>query len=299
MITPDEHDQRRRRVRARRPQAFKNAQGAVYGALAAARARSRSPRTSSSTGSARELNAQGPGAAGRGRAGSGSAAARASTSRASSAGLVPDAEWRNEGYDEYLKCAKKAKVDARTTAALFACGGIERRGPRATTSTSPSARATCRPRRCRWPIAYSAIANGGTRRHARTSGMEVEDGQGRAVEEIRTPVRRRVEHRRATARRSWTASGAATAAAAPRPTSSTASAHRDGVRQDRHRRARANPDQSWYAGYVDDPRSRSWSSSTIERGGFGAETAAPAARLILMMVRSQRRRVPSGAPTSR
>ena len=42
------------------------------------------------------------------------------------AGLVPDSEWRDEGYKEYLRCAKKAKVEPGTTAALFECGGIER-----------------------------------------------------------------------------------------------------------------------------------------------------------------------------
>ena len=42
-----------------------------------------------------------------------------------------------------------------------------------------------------------------------------------------------------------------------------------------------NPDQSWYACYVADPLKPIVVVTTIERGGFGAETAAPAARLIL------------------
>ena len=42
------------------------------------------------------------------------------------AGLVPDSKWRNEGYKEYRRCAKKANVTPGTTEALFACGGIER-----------------------------------------------------------------------------------------------------------------------------------------------------------------------------
>src|SRR5918999_1838172 len=41
-------------------------------------------------------------------------------------GLVPDARWRNAEYEEYLKCAKKAKVEVGTTDALYECGGIER-----------------------------------------------------------------------------------------------------------------------------------------------------------------------------
>jgi penicillin-binding protein 2 len=41
------------------------------------------------------------------------------------------------------------------------------------------------------------------------------------------------------------------------------------------------PDQSWYAAYVPSPTRPIVVVTTIERGGFGAETAAPAARLIL------------------
>jgi penicillin-binding protein 2 len=42
-----------------------------------------------------------------------------------------------------------------------------------------------------------------------------------------------------------------------------------------------NPDQSWYAAYVDDPVKPIVVVVTIEKGGFGAEVAAPATRLIL------------------
>jgi penicillin-binding protein 2 len=42
-----------------------------------------------------------------------------------------------------------------------------------------------------------------------------------------------------------------------------------------------NPDQSWYACYVADPARPIVVVVTIEKGGFGAETAAPTARLIL------------------
>ena len=42
-----------------------------------------------------------------------------------------------------------------------------------------------------------------------------------------------------------------------------------------------NPDQSWYAAYVDDPVKPIVVVVTVEKGGFGAEAAAPAARLIL------------------
>ena len=42
-----------------------------------------------------------------------------------------------------------------------------------------------------------------------------------------------------------------------------------------------NPDQAWYACFVPDKARPIVVVVTIEKGGFGAETAAPAARLIL------------------
>ena len=42
-----------------------------------------------------------------------------------------------------------------------------------------------------------------------------------------------------------------------------------------------NPDQSWYACFVKDKGRPIVVVVTVEKGGFGAETAAPAARKIL------------------
>ena len=42
-----------------------------------------------------------------------------------------------------------------------------------------------------------------------------------------------------------------------------------------------NPDQAWYVCFVNDPKRPIVVVVTVEKGGFGAETAAPAARLIL------------------
>ena len=40
-------------------------------------------------------------------------------------------------------------------------------------------------------------------------------------------------------------------------------------------------DQSWYVAYVPDPKRPIVVAVTVEEGGFGAETAAPIARLLL------------------
>ena len=113
-------------------------------------------------------------------------------------------------------------------------------------------------------------------------GQAVEDGQGRLVQQIRKPARRKVEF-----------SDGQPAGDHGRPA-------RRRLRGGRHlgRRLQGlpripvygktgtaerapNPDQSWYAAYVPHPTRPIVVVTTVEKGGFGAETAAPAARLIL------------------
>jgi penicillin-binding protein 2 len=60
-----------------------------------------------------------------------------------------------------------------------------------------------------------------------------------------------------------------------------------------------DPDQSWYAVYVDHPTKPIVVVTTVERGGFGAETAAPAACLILNKWLDEHRSCQPGSDTSR
>jgi penicillin-binding protein 2 len=199
-------------------------------------------------------------------------------------GLIPDSAWRNKGYDEYLKCAKKAKVTPGTTEALYACGGIERPWTAGDNVSLAVGQGDLQTTPLQLAEAYSTIIDGGkvVRPHL---GMQVEDGQGRLVEEIRTPIRRRVSID--PAYREAIMAGLHGAATADGGTSADVFAEFP-----QHLRARLygktgtaerqpNPDQSWYVCYVDDPVKPIVVVTTIERGGFGAETAAPAARLIL------------------
>jgi penicillin-binding protein 2 len=129
-------------------------------------------------------------------------------------------------------------------------------------------------------VAYSAIENGGriVRPHL---GEDIEDGHGRLLQAIKTPIRRRVKISDTT--RQTILEGLREAAGSPGGTSAdvfkgfpytvygkTGTAER-GI----------NPDQSWYVAYVPHRTRPIVVAVTIERGGFGAETAAPAVRLIL------------------
>jgi penicillin-binding protein 2 len=130
-------------------------------------------------------------------------------------------------------------------------------------------------------VAYSAIANGG---HVVTPhiGMRVEDSRGSVIQEIQPGSQRNLKIAGQT--RSAILSGLRAAANDPGGTSTpvfegfpitvagkTGTAERG-----------AQGDQSWYASvapYGADPRIVV--AVTVERGGFGAEAAAPAARRIL------------------
>ena len=212
-----------------------------------------------------------------GRASSASAAAPASTCPARSR-ADPDRAWRaRDRRDRGARASKRTQHPLRHL----------RQAPvdaSATTSTSPSARATCRPRRCRWrsPTRRSRTAAGS---RARTSACAVEDDGGRLAAEIEPrPGAPRRRSTRATARRSWTAcTRPRTSRAARRPTCSSGwtAASRSPARP-APPSATASGDQSWYVAYVAGRRPRPIVVAvTVERGGFGAEAAAPAARLIL------------------
>jgi penicillin-binding protein 2 len=195
-------------------------------------------------------------------------------------GLVPDAKWRNSEYDKYLKCAKKAKVPTGTTEALYACGGIERGWSGGDNVNLAVGQGDLQATPLQLATAYAAIANGGkvVTPHL---GKQVEDGAGRQLEEIRKPAKRRVDIDPTTLEairsglRAAASEGGGTSADVfegfPYPVyGKTGTAERA-----------PNPDQSWYAAYVPDPVKPIVVVVTIEKGGFGAEAAAPATRLIL------------------
>ena len=196
------------------------------------------------------------------------------------AGLVPDRKWRDAGYDKYLKCAKKYKVPVGTQAALYKCGGIERPWSTGDNVNLAVGQGDLQATPLQLAEAYSTIVNGGrvVRPHL---GQAVEDGQGRLVEEIRKPSRRHVDF--SASNRATIMAGLRAAASQSGGTSAdvfkgfpypvygkTGTAERG-----------LSPDQAWYACYVPHPTRPIVVVTTVERGGFGAETAAPAARLIL------------------
>jgi penicillin-binding protein 2 len=147
-------------------------------------------------------------------------------------------------------------------------------------------------------VAYAAVANGG-RVVTPHLGKRIEDADGRVLQELPGRARRRVdiepEHRSAILQ------GLRSAASAPGGTSADVFrgfpipiAGKTGTAE----KGMGRPDQSWYIALAPYPNPRYVVAVTDEQGGFGAETAAPAARRILAAlfdVRGQTRKVVKGS----
>ncbi|HET8820771.1 MAG TPA: penicillin-binding protein 2 [Thermoleophilaceae bacterium] len=129
-------------------------------------------------------------------------------------------------------------------------------------------------------VAYSAIANGGKVLRPRL-GLRIEDASGRALQQLDAPTARRVrlsdENRQAILEGIFGAANSQGGTSTPvfegfpvPIAGKTGTAEHLG-----------KADQSWYVALAPYPNPRYVVAVTDEAGGFGADTAAPMARLIL------------------
>src|SRR3954454_9665615 len=198
-------------------------------------------------------------------------------------GLVPDARWRNGEHAKYSACAEKAHVTEGTTPALYKCGGIERDWVGGDNVNLAVGQGDLQATPLQVAVAYSALANGGTivRPHV---GAAIEDGQGGDVEEFSIRPRRKVKIDQGDLQ--VVRDGLRRAAQEPGGTSHDVFSGWNMAEHPVYGKTgtaqRGNdPDQAWYACWVMDKNRPIVVVVTIEKGGFGADTAAPAARLIL------------------
>ena len=174
-------------------------------------------------------------------------------------GLLPSQQWRNRLY-------RKGETERPWSAG----DNVQLATGQGDLQTNPLQMA----------IAYATVANGGTVVTPHV-GMEVDDAAGRVVKEFDPPPRRHV-HVDPTYRAAIL-EGLHEAAQAPGGTSYAVFggfpvpvAGKTGTAQ-----RPPNPDQSWYIVLAPYPNPRIVTAVTIEQGGFGAESAAPAALQIL------------------
>jgi penicillin-binding protein 2 len=130
-------------------------------------------------------------------------------------------------------------------------------------------------------VAYAAVANGGRVLRPRL-GLRIEDASGRALQQLDAPTARRVNISKEN--REAILEGLFGAASAPGGTSTPVFegfpipvAGKTGTAEKGAGRA----DQSWYVALAPYPNPKYVVAVTDEAGGFGADTAAPMARLIL------------------
>ena len=196
-------------------------------------------------------------------------------------GLVPDREWRAKVAREELSCERRKHVSS--------CGISDGRPwsvgdnmhlavGQGDLLTSPLQMA----------VAYSTLANAFTnggngwvvRPHL---GMEIDASQGRLVQSLSFPAQRHVHLNDEDL--NLVMQGIHEAASQPGGTSATVWSGWDQAQHPVYGKTgtaqhAGKEDQSWYMCYVGDPNRPIVIAVTIEQGGFGAETAAPVARLL-------------------
>ncbi|MDX6669973.1 MAG: penicillin-binding protein 2 [Solirubrobacteraceae bacterium] len=147
-------------------------------------------------------------------------------------------------------------------------------------------------------VAYSTLVQGGNVPTPHL-GLRIEDGAGRLLQKVEPPPVRHVKID--PTYRQVIMDGLQQAAGSPGGTSADVFAGfgrtvlgKTGTAE------RANQlDQSWYVAYAPDQRRPLVVAVTVEQGGFGAETAAPAARLILSEWFGVKKRLVRGASATR
>jgi penicillin-binding protein 2 len=184
-------------------------------------------------------------------------------------GLLPTRQWRNHQYKLFLKSRKLSLIDRPWSIG----DNINLAIGQGDVQASPLQMA----------VAYAAIANGGyvVKPHL---GQRVEDSQGRVLQEFRTPARRKVPIK--ASYRQAILDGLQAAAESPSGTSypvfgadssfKIKIAGKTGTAQ-----RPPSGDQSWYVALAPYPNPKYVIAVTVENGGFGADTAAPAAKKII------------------
>ena len=204
-------------------------------------------------------------------------------------GLIPDRSWRAEVARREVKCRERKHIPITALpsfAAARGCGISDMRPWTVGDNVNLSVgQGDLQANPLQMAVAYSAIVNGGrvVKPHL---GLEIDDAAGRLIERVAPGNARRV--RFSATNRQAIMDGLHAAASAPGGTS--ADVFKDwnhdqypvyGKTGTAERPGKAD-DQSWYVCYASNQGRRPIVIAvTIEDGGFGAEAAAPAARLML------------------
>lgn len=188
-------------------------------------------------------------------------------------GLIPDSAWRRSINARELQCEQRTHQRS--------CGISDGRAWTVGDNVNFAVgQGDLQATPLQMAVAYSAIANGGTlvRPHL---GLEIDDTQGRLVQRIQPGAARHVDF--SSSNQQAILDGLRLAASAPGGTSAEVFSGFPRVVYGKTGTAQYTfqDDQSWYVAYAPDAQRPIVVAMTIEKGGFGAEAAAPAVRLML------------------
>jgi len=197
-----------------------------------------------------------------------------------SKGLIPSPKYRNDGFAAFRRCVER-KDPTPQEISFGECGFLDRPWSVGDNVNLSVGQGDLQADPLQLAVAYAAIANGGRIVRPRL-GQRIEDAGGRPLQELEAPPARKLkvkeEHRQAILE------GLRSAASEPGGTSEPVFAGfkipvagKTGTAEKGAGRA----DQSWYVALAPYPSPKYVVAVTFEAGGFGAETAAPAARGIL------------------
>ena len=197
-----------------------------------------------------------------------------------SPGFVPSKAWRDRRFRHFMRCKERTHATP-TELSLGKCGWQDRPWSVGDNVNLSVGQGDLAANPLQMAVAYAAVANGGKVLRPRL-GLRIENSAGQAEQNLVAPTARRLHL--SAANRQAILDGLRGAASAPGGTSTavfegfpipiagkTGTAEKGGGRAD----------QSWYVALAPWPAPKYVVAVTDEAGGFGADTAAPMARLIL------------------
>ena len=195
-------------------------------------------------------------------------------------GFVPGRAWRDRQFRKFLRC-KERKKPTEAEVLQGACGWQNRPWSVGDNVNLSVGQGDLAANPLQMAVAYAAVANGGRVLRPRL-GQRIENSAGQAEQNLDAPTARKL--RPSPAHRQAIMDGLRGAASAPGGTSTAVFegfpipiAGKTGTAEKGLGRA----DQSWYVALAPWPDPKYVVAVTDEAGGFGADTAAPMARLIL------------------
>ena len=202
-----------------------------------------------------------------------------------SPGFVPSRSWRNRENRKFNRCVQRRELSPLEIS-LGKCGFVDRPWSVGDNINLAVGQGDLQANPLQLAVAYAAVANAAEGKGGRVLrprlGQRIENSAGQAEQNLQAPTARKLKISQANAQAIM--EGLHGAADGPGGTSTAVFgdfpipiAGKTGTAEKGAGRA----DQSWYAALAPYPNPRYVVVVTDEAGGFGADTAAPMARLIL------------------